>query len=228
MTTGRALLPDDVEGHFDRLAALEAQEWNHNRAYHARLLAALPERMDALLEVGCGAGEFTREVAARARRVVALDLSAEMLARARAAPCAPSIEWRRGDFLAHDFGAERFDAVVSIATLHHLPLEAGLARMAELLRPGGKLCALDVFEDRSLAGWTRSLLAVPTALALRLRHTGRLRPSPAARAAWAEHARHDRLLTPAVARERVARALPGASVRRLLLWRYLIEWTKPR
>ena len=72
-----------------------------------------------------------------------------------------------------------------------------------------------------------SLLAVPAARLLRLRHTGRLGDPPELRRAWAEHGRSDRYLTLAEVRAACAGALPGASVRRHLLWRYSVVWRKP-
>ncbi len=53
---------------------------------------------DTALEIGCGLGRLTRVLAARARRVIALDISEEMLARARQHnPDLPNVEWLLGD-----------------------------------------------------------------------------------------------------------------------------------
>src|SRR5439155_18574367 len=53
---------------------------------------------DEALEIGCGLGRITRVLAGRARSVVALDISEEMLARARHHnPDLHNVEWLRGD-----------------------------------------------------------------------------------------------------------------------------------
>ena len=212
---------------FDRLATLAGARWDANRHYHGRVLRALPAGGERVLEVGCGAGELTRALARRAARVVALDLSPAMLARARANCAGLAVELVCADFLRAPLAPRSFDAVVSVATLHHLPMEAALARMGELLRPGGRLLVLDVYRDPSVVGRARALAAGVLASALRLAHDGRLRPPREVRAAWAAHARFDRLLTPREARERVLAVLPGARVRALLLWRYEIAWVRP-
>jgi hypothetical protein len=46
------------------------------------------------------------------------------------------------------------------------------------------------------------------------------------RAAWAEHEQYDVYPTLSEAREACAQILPGASVRRHLLWRYSVIWRK--
>jgi trans-aconitate methyltransferase len=45
---------------FDRLAQFDADAWSHNSHYHAYLLRHVPPRCADSLDVGCGAGAFTR------------------------------------------------------------------------------------------------------------------------------------------------------------------------
>ncbi len=70
----------------------------------------------AILDIGCGSGPYSIELAKRgARRVLGLDFSEPMLeiARqpAREAGVGDALEFKRGEFLAHDFGTETFDVV---------------------------------------------------------------------------------------------------------------------
>jgi hypothetical protein len=83
------------------------------------------------------------------------------------------------------------------------------------------------FDLRTPADLAVSLAAVPAARLLRLRHTGRLGDPPAPRRAWVEHGRTDRYLSLAEVRAACAGVLPGASVRRHLLWRYSVVWRRP-
>ena len=48
-----------------------------------------------------------------------------------------TVEWQQGDIFDIAFEAGSFDAVVSVATLHHLNAEEGLVRFAELVKAGG-------------------------------------------------------------------------------------------
>src|SRR3954467_3940749 len=53
---------------------------------------------DTVLDLGCGLGRLTRPLAARAKRVVALDVSAEMLVRAKRLNAhLDNVEWVHGD-----------------------------------------------------------------------------------------------------------------------------------
>src|ERR1041384_3969868 len=80
---GGRVLVTTVEADFDRLALLDDEGWTANNHYHGALLKYVPENCEQALEIGCGTGAFARELAARCRRVVALDLSAEMIRVAR-------------------------------------------------------------------------------------------------------------------------------------------------
>ena len=215
-----------IRSDFDRIALLSGEGWNHNDFYHPYLLKQAAPGAEAL-EIGCGSGAFSRLLAGRFRRVLALDLSPRMveLAWARSGSY-PHVDYRVADATAYDFPPERFDCVASIATLHHLPLAPTLRRMRDSLRSGGTLLVLDLFQAEGPADLAMSLAAAPVSLGLRWLKTGRLREPAEVRAAWEEHGRSDVYPTLAQVRRACAAVLPGARVRRHLLWRYSIVWTK--
>ncbi len=90
-----------IQADFDKIARVDrSDEWNHNNHYHEFLLRQLPAHCDSALEVGCGTGAFARLLAARADRVLALDLSPEMLRLARERSAAfPQIEYVQADVM---------------------------------------------------------------------------------------------------------------------------------
>jgi ubiquinone/menaquinone biosynthesis C-methylase UbiE len=217
-----------VRADFDRLARLHDDAWDHNLHHHGFLLDRVPRPCREALEIGCGTGALARALAARAEHVLALDLSPEMIrvARAREPRCA-NIEYQLADVSTWPFPSERFDCVASIATLHHFDARALLARMRDALRPGGMLLVLDLVSDENLLDLARSALAVAANPLLRLAHSGRLRDPKHVREAWAEHGRGEVYLPLSEVREICRELLPGAQVRRHLLWRYSIVWRKP-
>src|SRR5690606_30890928 len=112
--------------------------WNHNIEYHEVVRRALDARAGArVLDIGTGDGYLAAELASLGHRVTAIDADAPTLRRARARWGADGIDFVLGDFMAHPFAPASFDAIVSIAALHHMPEGDALARMAGLLRPGG-------------------------------------------------------------------------------------------
>jgi SAM-dependent methyltransferase len=96
-----------------------------------------------VLEIGCGLGRLTRGLSARARDVVALDVSAEMLARAeRLNAELENVTWLLGDGTTLAGVADAsVDACVSHVVFQHIP-DPGVtlgyvAEMGRVLRPGG-------------------------------------------------------------------------------------------
>ncbi len=118
------------------------------------------------VEVGCGPGRMTAELAARFDRVVALDVSPAMVERAREAVDAQNVEFRvvPGDRLA-GVPDQSADVVVSYLVLQHLPrrsLVAGhLREFARVLKPGGDaFVQLPLFEPRFRSLLWRALRSV--------------------------------------------------------------------
>ncbi|MFL6335938.1 MAG: class I SAM-dependent methyltransferase [Pyrinomonadaceae bacterium] len=216
-----------VRADFDRIALLAGGEWDHSSHYHTFLARHFPARCREALEVGCGTGAFSRLLAKTSERVLALDLSPNMIrvARERSARFT-NIDFRVADVLAQELPAESFDCVATIATLHHLPVREVVPKFKRALKPGGVLLVLDLFQTEGLFDAAASALAVPLSLGLRLTRHGRLLPPREVRRAWEEHGRHDSYLTLAQVRELCAEMLPGAEFTRHLLWRYSVVWKK--
>jgi ubiquinone/menaquinone biosynthesis C-methylase UbiE len=59
---------------------MSALDWDHNAYYHRLIESHLPRPCGRVLDVGCGAGAFAAELAARAGHVDALDRSPVILA----------------------------------------------------------------------------------------------------------------------------------------------------
>ena len=221
MTTSKSKLQAD----FDRIALLSSEDWDHNSHYHRFLLRHGPARCELALEIGCGTGPFSRLLAQRSDRVIALDLSPRMIEVARERSKSYSnIDYQAADATAWEFPRERFDCVASIATLHHLPFEKMLRKMKGTLRVGGTLLVLDLFEPVGVSDRLPAVVATPASMALGLIKNRRLRASREVQEAWAEHGRNDAYSTLAQVRRICAKVLPGARVRKHLLWRYSIVW----
>jgi ubiquinone/menaquinone biosynthesis C-methylase UbiE len=215
-----------IQADFDRLAACSQDGWDHNSHYHRFLLRHVPQPCQLALEVGCGCGAFARLLAAQAEQVLALDMSPQMirLARERSRQCT-NITFHQADALSWKFPFDHFDCIVSIATLHHVPLEEMLLNMKQALRVNGVLLILDLYQESRLGSFT-SLAAFPISLMLKFFNTGRFREPPEVRAAWAEHGKHDTYLKLTELRKRCQVLLPGVKIRKHLLWRYSLIWKK--
>ncbi|WP_342377708.1 methyltransferase domain-containing protein [Myxococcus stipitatus] len=111
----------------------------HQRETHAFVRPAVAQR-HRVLEVGCGEGILAGQLAAEGHDVVGID------ARLRDPPRPPGVRFEQVPLLR--FSSAPFDALVAVAVLHHLaPLDASVAKLRELLVPGGVL----VVDDFDLA-----------------------------------------------------------------------------
>src|SRR5437762_5441970 len=136
-----------IQADFHRIALVSPEGSIHNSHYHNFLLRQLPIGCQAALEIGCGKGEFSRRLAETSERVLALDLSPEMIRIARAHSAHLSnIDFQIADVLSYDLPPESFDCIASLATLHHLPLRDIFLKMKAALKPGGVLLVLDLFK----------------------------------------------------------------------------------
>jgi trans-aconitate methyltransferase len=95
-----------------------------------------PKPGERILDLGCGTGHLTAQIAARGATTIGLDASLSMIAQAR--QNYPKLKFALGDASAFRFD-EPFDAVFSNAALHWIP-EAGrvIASVALALKPDGR------------------------------------------------------------------------------------------
>jgi demethylmenaquinone methyltransferase/2-methoxy-6-polyprenyl-1,4-benzoquinol methylase len=154
---------DGIAPRYDRMNLLmTAGLWRRwQRAFVH--LAAIPAGA-RVLDVGCGTAELSlilaRVVGPRGC-VVGVDLAERMLqvgrAKVAAAGAAGRVTLLRGDALDLPFNDGSFDAVASSFVLRNLPsLDRGLAEMARVVRPGGRLAVLELSQPVGL--WRRPML----------------------------------------------------------------------
>ena len=216
------------EADFDRLALLDEEGWTPNNHYHDSLLKHVPQKCENALEIGCGTGALARDLAKICKRVVALDLSSEMIriARARSSQF-ENLEFQLADAMTWELPQSHFDFVCSIATLHHVQQLPLLVKMRDALRPGGVLVVLDLVQSDTLRERMLDAIGLGVSVSLRLIHNGRLQPPPKVRRAWEQHGKHDSYATVRQMRALAEDIFPGATVRRCLLWRYMVVYRKP-
>jgi SAM-dependent methyltransferase len=100
---------------------LETEEYERRR--YARLFALLEHcRYSKVLEIGCGAGVFTRLLARIADRVVGIDVAQAAIDRARSYNAdSPNVVFETGNIMEYDFGSEGpWDLIVLSETIYYL------------------------------------------------------------------------------------------------------------
>jgi ubiquinone/menaquinone biosynthesis C-methylase UbiE len=150
----RDAVKQQVAAHWDRRAAHFDEDFGHSirtsgeRAAWDRILDLVVPRRQALeaLDVGCGTGFLSFELASRGHRVTGVDFAPAMIAEARrkAADRSLAVRFEEADAEQLPFGAASFDLVISRHVLWTLPHpQAAIDEWRRVLRPGGRLVIVD-------------------------------------------------------------------------------------
>jgi ubiquinone/menaquinone biosynthesis C-methylase UbiE len=147
----------DAEQARDLAARLERRAKAEDEVTARNTYLGLLEISDGqrVLDVGCGSGAVTRDIARRvgSRGVaIGIDPSPALLTVARElameAGLGDRLQFREGNALRLPFPDRSFDAVVCVTVLSHIPGgEAAIPELARVLRPGGRLGVFDLDTD---------------------------------------------------------------------------------
>jgi demethylmenaquinone methyltransferase/2-methoxy-6-polyprenyl-1,4-benzoquinol methylase len=146
---------DRIAGLYDGMNTVMTAGLHHQWRRRAVQLAAVSPG-DRALDVATGTGDLALELAARVApggEVIGVDFSQMMLekARAKAAAAHPTVpvDFQTGNALALAFGDDEFDAAtVGFGARNFSDLDRGLAEMARVVRPGGRVVVLEITTPR--------------------------------------------------------------------------------
>src|SRR5205807_9828297 len=144
---------DRIAGVYDRMNAVMTAGLDRRwRARAADLAAVGPG--ERVLDVATGTGDLALELAGRVApggEVVGSDFAEAMLERARAkAVGRPDLRFEWGDALALEHPDDAFAAAtVAFGARNFADLDRGLAEMARVVRPGGRVVVLEITTPRT-------------------------------------------------------------------------------
>jgi ubiquinone/menaquinone biosynthesis C-methylase UbiE len=218
---------ETIRTDFDRIALFAEENWNHNAHYHEFLISYIPAHCQKVLEIGCGTGKFSRLLASRAERIIAVDLSPQMIRlAAERSKLYQNIDFVCGDVTNCELPDNQFDCIATVSTLHHLAIETALRKISRALKPGGLFICLDLYQSSGPMDLLFGCVAYPLNILFGLIKNGRPLQPLQVRKAYAEHGKTDTYPTMAQIKQVCADILPEAKVRRHLFWRYSIIWKK--
>jgi SAM-dependent methyltransferase len=144
------------------LTGATAEEFERTGRGDAEMIGRFLRGDDSVLDIGCGIGRVEKYLAPRVREMWAVDVSGEMIARAkRRLAGLPNVRLREvgnAEFLS-SFEPDRFDLVFSFLVLQHLAREDAFLYLRDafrVLKPGGTL--LTQFPNLLSASYTRAFV----------------------------------------------------------------------
>jgi ubiquinone/menaquinone biosynthesis C-methylase UbiE len=147
---------ESVAGDWERIR----KSYFDDRVTSIAIEKLLPQNL-VLADIGCGTGNLTFELARFAHKVIGVDLSQEMLRRARNVASEKqlrNVEFRRGDALKLPLEARSVDAAFCVMVLHFLsdPQQA-IAELCRITRAGGSVIVVDLVQHGQ--EWMREQMA---------------------------------------------------------------------
>jgi demethylmenaquinone methyltransferase / 2-methoxy-6-polyprenyl-1,4-benzoquinol methylase len=133
---------DRIAGVYDVMNSVMTAGLHHRWRERAADLARVGPGTRAL-DVATGTGDLAIALARRGGEVVGSDFSEGMLERARAK--SPHVRWEQANALALPYEDDAFDAAtVGFGARNFSDLERGIAEMARVVRPGGRIVVLEI------------------------------------------------------------------------------------
>jgi len=90
-----------------------------------------------VLEIGCGTGLFTKELARTDNAILAIDISEALIRKAKERVSVANVNFIVGNACETEFKSGSFDFVVGSSSLHHLEVDSALKEFIRVLKPGG-------------------------------------------------------------------------------------------
>ena len=193
--------------------------WTHNTAYHKWILKHI-SNSDHVLDVGCGDGLLVQKIAKICNRVTGIEphLPSALKARERLKNV-ENANIESVPFEKYSVGANTYDVIIFVASLHHMDLESCLIKAKELLAAEGRLLVVGLSKPEGFVDFSiECLRAVPAKLGSLIhgeKNGGKIGVP---------------VQPPNLSLREICNItdiyLPNAKVHRGLYYRYLLSWVK--
>lgn len=144
--------------------------WNHNFAYHNWILNHTKGK-NKILDVGCGDGTLEFRLVNDNNDITGLDIDADIISIAKKNNKNKNVRFINGNFLEYDFKKEKFDAIIFVASIHHMEMEKALIKAKKILNKNGIIMIVGLAKPSNIIDWVIEISRIlPSKIISKLKH----------------------------------------------------------
>ena len=144
--------------------------WNHNYAYHGWIAGIVGTRKH-ILDVGCGNGMLAMFLRKEDNEILGIDPSGPSVQSARERNTYRNVSFQQTAFEDFDASDRKFDAVIFVASLHHMNMRDAVCRAKALLAKNGVLIVVGLAKPSTLLDWVvEAARIIPSKMITAMKH----------------------------------------------------------
>ncbi len=191
--------------------------WNHNTAYY-KWIKRRTAACGSVLDVGCGDGSLIAYLDDGSKKLTGIDIDPSCIFRAESRNKSANTQFLCCSFDGYET-RRLYDAVVFVASIHHMDMTAAIERGKQLLSPNGLLIIVGLASPSTVMDYAaEGLRIIPCNVISRLKNM----QSSESRSIPVSY----KLPSLSEVRGIVSRTLPHAVIKYGLYYRYLLVWRK--
>ncbi len=195
--------------------------WNHNFVYYKWVKKQVKDK-EKILDVGCGNGELAVYLAKDNNCIVGIDPYNSCIERAqKMTKNYNNISFEVSSFEDFDSSSDSFDAVVFIASFHHMVAVDAIEKAKKILRRGGKIVIVGCARPNSISDWLVEIVRYFPCKIISFFHNEKSSEELDLPTSY-------NFPTMQEVRHLVKKYLPNAKLSNGLYYRYLLTWTKEK
>lgn len=133
--------------------------WNHNYAYNRWISKKIGKRKK-ILDVGCGDGTLALYLRTADNDILGIDISDSSIQKANKKNPYCNVSFIRTSFEEFQANNERFDAIVFVASIHHMDMVNAVDKAKKLLAKNGVMIIVGLGKPSSLLEWIVELIRI--------------------------------------------------------------------